>query len=141
MPSRSDDMRWQQTPGPLRPAYLLLFGRLFFGRSLGRLALGGLAGFGGLGFDRLGFEEGGGLLGGAPGGFRRFDLGALGFGDQGAALGEELGLVGRAADQGGDLDRDLRVEVDLDLVRAQALDRLVELDLAALELDALGVGG
>jgi len=32
------------------------------------------------------------------------------------------------------------MEVDLDLVRAQRLDRLVELDLAALDLDALRGG-
>ena len=32
------------------------------------------------------------------------------------------------------------MEVDLDLVRAERLDRLVELDLAALDLDAGGGG-
>jgi hypothetical protein len=88
---------------------------------------------------RLGLEQGGGLLGGALGGLGRLLGGALGLGDQLAALGQELGLVGRAGDQRGDVDRDLRMEVDLDLVRAQRLDRLVELDLAALDLDAAAV--
>src|SRR3954469_6712785 len=115
------------------PPDLAFFGfRLFLGRSgLGSLALGrGL----------LGLEQGGGLRGGALGGLRGFQGGALGLGDQLAALGQELGLVRRAGDQGGDVDGDLRMEVDLDGVRAERLDRLVELDLAALELDALGVG-
>ena len=122
--------RWSS--GQTRPG-LLFFG---LGLFLGRSGLGFAFGRG-----LLGLEQGGGLRGGALGGLGGLQGGALGFGDQLAALGQELGLVGRAGDQDGDLDRDLRMEVDLDLVGAQRLDRLVELDLAALDLDALGVDG
>ena len=72
--------RWQ---GPNRGVLLVFFGRSVLGRS----------GHGGLAFGRFGFEQRSGLLGGALGGFRRLQRRTLGLGHQGAALGEEVGLV------------------------------------------------
>src|SRR4051794_24922908 len=67
------------------------------------LGLGLILGWsGGLGFafgrGLLGLEQGGGLRGGALGGLGGLQGGALGLSDQLAALGQELGLVGRAGD-------------------------------------------
>ena len=119
-------------------ASLLLFGRRFLG--LGRSLGGSLAFGGGLGLADLASNSAAACAAARWAASAASSCRTLGLGDQRAALGEELGLVGRTGDQHADLDRDLRMEVDLDLVRAQRLDRLVELDLAALDLDACGGG-
>ena len=74
---------------------LFVVGRLLLGLGLGRQPRPRRLAFGG----GLGFEQRGRLGGGALGGFGRFERGTLGLGDQRAALGEELRLVGRAGDQ------------------------------------------
>src|SRR4029077_12998836 len=75
LPLRAGVGRWEQAG--LAGVWLFLFFLFGFGGFAGRSS-------GGFGFSRvLGLEQRGGLLGGAPGGFRRLLGRPLGLGDQG----------------------------------------------------------